>query len=123
MEACMDLMYLASQLDHTFSSRTNKKMAEKVISQLCLNQEEKFGTDILYEELCHLIRVYIMIALEDDSYRSILLQIFKMNDVRCKEKIKRDLKLFAVTIPETLGKEKEFKLFQHAIIDTQKGYL
>ena len=123
MEACLDLLYLASNLNKAFSSRANKRMAAKAIRQLCLDQEAEYGTEILYEELCHLIRCYIMISRDDPAYRSVILKVVKMDDKQCREKIKRDLKIFAETIPESLGMEGEFGLLKRAVLDTQKDFL
>lgn len=123
MEACLDLLYLASNLNKAFSAKANKRIAVKAVRQLCLDREAEYGTEILYEELCHLIRCYITICKDDPSYRSVILTVVKMSDERCREKIKRDLKIFAEIIPESLGMEGEFGLLKRAVRDTERAYL
>lgn len=123
MNACLDLLYLGSKRNNAFSSGSNRKMAEKIVGKLCLDQEEEYGTEILYEELCHLIRVYIMLAMNDTAYRSVILKIVKMDDEHCRKKIRNDLKLFSQIIPESFGMEEEFGLFKKAVLDTQADFL
>lgn len=123
IKACLDLLYLASNLGRAFGAKSNRKQAEKIIRLLCLDHVDEYGTEILYEELCHAIKVYITIAMDDAAYRSVILKVVKMNDERCIEKIKSDLNFFSHVIPESLGMEEEFGLFKKAVLDTQKDYL
>ena len=123
LKAWLELSMLGQTMYAPFSGKKNKKTAERAAQMLCLGREEEFGRSVLYDELGHLAGTYIASCLNDSKYQAVLFDIGKMKEEKVKEKIKGDLELISVVVPQTLEMEDTFALFQKAVIDMQERLL
>lgn len=119
----IELALVGNSLNSRFSQKKNKKVALSVAQTWCLDREEEFGRDLLYDEMGHLAGVYISSCLNDSHYKSILLDIGRMKEEKVKQKIKNDLELISRTIPEALELKDTFALFECAVSDMEKRLL
>ena len=117
MRGFMDLLVLKSSLTSPFSAKKNRRAAVEALHIMCVDRKDEFGETILYDELCHLIGVYVMSCLSDSSYQSVILNIGKMKEEKVKEKIMLDLLFVAHTVPERLEMQEEFAFFTKAVDD------
>lgn len=123
LKGWLDMSLIGGNLNSHFARKKNEKAAMKVAQMWCLDREEEFGRDLLYDELGHLAGVYISSCLSDTHYQSIIFNIGRMKEDRVKQKIKDDLELIARTIPETLGVKDTFALFERAVSDMERRLL
>lgn len=123
LKGWLEMSLLCNSLNSYFAQKKNKKTALKVAQMWCLDREEEFGRDLLYDELAHLAGVYIASCLNDTHYRSILFDIGRMKDEKVRQKIKNDLRSISQTVPEALGLQDTFALFEAAVSDMERRLL
>ena len=70
--------------------------------------------ELLYEECCHAVRLYVSLCEKDRNYRNLFMGVMQMSDEKVREKLKRDLYTTAVLTPKNLDLETELALFTQA---------
>lgn len=123
LKGWLEIALIGNHLNSYFAQKKNKKTAVKVAEMWCLDREEEFGRELLYDELAHLAGVYIASCLNDTHYQSILFNIGRMKDEKVKQKIKNDLELISRTIPEGVEMKDTFSLFEKAVSDMERRLL
>ncbi len=123
LKGWLEMALIGNNLNSHFARTKNKKTAMKAARMWCLDREEEFGRDLLYDELGHLAGVYIASCLNDTHYQSILFNIGRMKEDKVKQKIKNDLELISRTIPEALEMKDTFSLFERAVEDMERRLL
>lgn len=123
LKGWLEMALIGSNLSSYFARKKNKKAVMEVAQMWCLDREEEFGRDLLYDEMGHLAGVYIASCLNDTHYQSILFNIGRMKAEKVKQKIKGDLELVSRTVPEALEVKDTFALFERAVSDMQERLL
>ena len=99
---------------------TKKKLSDKVeeiLADLGHDVCEKYGSrgmELWFKELCHTVRVYIDLCINDRSYGSVLFGLGKMKKERLVAKIGEDIVAVTYSIPKEIGKLNEFEQLAQA---------
>ena len=72
------------------------------------------GEEVLYEELCHGVGLYIKLCQIDRQYGSLLMGIMKMKPKDLAVKIANEIHKLTVEVPKYLEQEEEFALLTKA---------
>ena len=75
------------------------------------------GEEVLYQELYHMVLLYIRLCMTDRNYSSLLLGLGRMQDDTLIAKIATDIFRTAWEIPASLNSTKTFSLLQRAAAD------
>lgn len=114
----IDLVQISRDLNKTFGKNSQKKRALDDINFICNDRIDHFGTDLVTEELKHLLLTYGMMCLTDKNYGSHLFGLFRMNKSTIEDKLGTDLQILGEKLPQSLGLEKEFCFFTEAAKQT-----
>lgn len=123
LKGWLEMALVGGNMKSYFAQKRNKKTVMQVAQMWCLDREEEFGRELLYDELGHLAGVYIASCLSDTHYQSVIFNIGRMKDEKVKQKIKDDLELVSRTIPEALEVKDTFALFERAVSDMERRLL
>ena len=77
----------------------------------------ELGQEVLYQELCHGVKLYMQICQEDGRYSTQLMGIMRLKKDHLVEKIGNELWQVSTVVPQTFKAEKEFALLKKACED------
>ena len=100
-----------------FGKKSAVKSLKKSLRQvkfLEIKEKSPLHRELLYQECCHLVDLYIRLCEEDRSYNSFLcgLMTFKKEDA--KNKLQKDIRQVGMELPKVLGMEKELDVLMEA---------
>lgn len=113
-------LYFISKKPGKIHRKSHLKTLEQVKKDLGFSLAGEYGDlgeEVLYQELCNGIRLYVELCRRDSKYNSALLGILKLKPERLIQKIAGEFWQIAVEIPEKYGMEEEFAVFRRACGD------
>ncbi len=100
-----------------FSKKKLPQKISEVMTDLGYDICEKYGSlgrEILFKELCNVVRVYIYLCHQDKMYGSVLFGFGKKKPDTMMSKIGQEIVSITYTIPKTLGMAREFEQLAQA---------
>lgn len=122
MRSYLELRMTAEKMDVMFAERRNKKIVLQALHHMQADGTSEIPEELVYQELCHLISLYVQSSVTDKNYTSILWGMFKNSDEKILEKMRRDLAMIGEALPEMLHLETECRILSKAIADTKARY-
>lgn len=100
-----------------FSKKGLRSKVEEIMDDFGYNVCDKYGVrgrEILYKELCNVIKVYIKLCQSDKGYSSILFGIGRIKPEKLMAKMGHDIVTVSYSIPKEIGMIKEFEQLAQA---------
>lgn len=73
--------------------------------------------ELLYAEVCHMLKLYMNLCETDKSYRNTFFGLLTMSDEAFREKLRADVYETAVLVPRRLEMQEELQIFEDALRD------
>lgn len=113
--AWLDILILIPRMESKFGRKTNIQRVLDSLKRLCIPEADRFGRELLLEELKHTVLLYCCTSMEDRTYSAVFFGVGKMKPEKVNRKIVAELDNVASYVPEQLGLEKEMELLTEAI--------
>lgn len=117
----MELYFISRKPGNRWAKKQQAKDLEQVKQDLGFSLAREYGSmgeEVLYQELCNGIRLYIQLCQQDSKYNSQLLGIMKLKPEKLVEKIGNEFWKISTVVPESFGQEEAFRVFKKACEDT-----
>ena len=116
----MTLYNLPNLAKGLFGKKRMRKNLDSVAADWKTEMAASYGSigdEVLYQELFHMVMVYIHLCMTDRNYYSVVFGMGRMQDSTLTAKIAGDVFRVAVDIPQQYGCEQEFPLLARAAED------
>lgn len=101
-----------------FHKKAGRKEIRKNLDEIQFTQilnKSELHRELLYEEICHMLKLYMSLCEKDKSYRNTFFGLLTMNDDSFREKLRSDVYETAVLLPRRLEMQEELKIFEEAL--------
>ncbi|MCD8019217.1 MAG: hypothetical protein LUF92_06430 [Clostridiales bacterium] len=89
--AWMELKIGIANRGDFLSKKRSSKQIQSALHTLCLDRQDEFSREILYQEMCHMVSLYVATCTRDNNYGSVALGIGRISYEDLQAKIKTDL--------------------------------
>ena len=103
-------------------SRMQMKSAQKEIRKnmddiqfLQFMKKSELHRELLYEEVCHMLKLYMTLCESDKSYRNTFFGLLTMSDEAFRQKLRADVYETAVLVPRRLDMQEELQILEEAV--------
>ncbi|MBR2259609.1 MAG: hypothetical protein IJ899_20195 [Blautia sp.] len=108
-----------------FGSRHADKQIRKKLKELEFSRFEELGGDsaeLFYREVCHMVRVYMILCQSDHNYNSTIFGMMKMSDDHSANKLRNDIKDVAHKVSTLASSEKELAVVLRAVTEVYEEF-
>lgn len=115
----MELEFCKGASNKWFSFGNSSKSIKKYLKQYHFTQmQEKspLHKELLYQECCHLVNIYIDLCEKDKSYNTYLCGLLTIKEEEAQQKIYHDVKEIS-ELPKAIKMEKELELISKACVE------
>lgn len=117
----MELYFVSRKPGNKFQLKQQEEAIRQAKHDMGFELAAEYGDDgeeVLYQELCHGVALYMQLCRDDSKYNSQLLGIMKLKKNNLVEKIGNELWNVSTVVPKTFRVEKEFSMLKKACEDT-----
>lgn len=117
----MEMYFISRKPDSRLQRKQYKKILEEVKKDFGFHLAKESGSageEVLYQELCNAVSLYIELCKTDSKYNSQLLGIIKLKPDKLAEKIGNELWRISVRVPEALEEAENFEALKRACQNT-----
>lgn len=117
LKAWMTFNYAAERMGSGFVRRSLQKELKKELENMgpdVVNEYGELGEKVLYDELYHMVNLYIQLCADDRAYGSVFLGLGKMKKESFVGKIADEIYSAAYRVPVGMGLEEESRLLTKA---------
>ncbi len=129
----MEMSFISNISKGSFGKKQVKKELDAVRKDWQFAEAAAYGetgAEVLYQELCNMVRLFVQLCQKDRAYGSVIFGLGHMKEKSLIGKIARDIYRVAFQIPRDAGVEEEFEPLSRAasevyceIFDKQKDLL
>lgn len=101
-----------------FGVKSTRKQVQKNLQKLKfleIKEKSTLHKELLYQECCHLVDLYIRLCENDRSYNSFLCGLLTFNAKESKNKLQKDLQQTGLRLPKVLNMETELDILMEAV--------
>lgn len=117
----MNVRFLENAAKGFFARSKIRKTMQLIREDWCMDTAQSYGQvgeQILFQELCNMMRLYFKLCEEDKNYNAVLLGFGHISDESRTAKISREVYDLAYDIPRATGLAEELELFTRAADQT-----
>lgn len=117
LKAWMDFRFAVGKTNSFFQGKRIVKEAKDDLEAMgfeAVKEYGELGQKVLYDELYHLVNLYIQLCSEDRNYGSIILGLGKMNKESYVAKVAKEVHEVTSRMPKNLGMEEYCALLKKA---------
>lgn len=117
----MNVRFLENAAKGFFARSKIRKTMQLIREDWCMDTAQSYGQvgeQILFQELCNMMRLYFKLCEEDNNYNAVLLGFGHISDESRTAKISREVYDLAYDIPRATGLAEELELFTRAADQT-----